>query len=697
LSPKTWPILILAALLAAGSALAAGPQAAAERMTAELAAWLEDVSPIITKAERSVFAGLRTNADRSKFVRFFWKSRDPLPDTEENEFRKEYEERIRYADQNFGRSSPKRGSQTDRGFFYVLLGQPRERTSYETQSQLWPLELWFYQGDEEHGLPSYFYLIFYRPEGIGDFRLYSPSVDGPEKLTVPALGNGVALTRRNALAAIKAINGELARASQSYVPGETPAGISSLSSDAIIAAIRNLPEKKYSDSYARSYLTFKDYIETDYSDRFIQSSFDVRVFRQGGQPFIHWSIEPDRMNFGSQSGAIYASYELILRLEDGRGRTVFEKTEEIPLRLDAAQYEAHQRQRFAFQDLLAVVPGEYRALFLLKNKTTRDFTSFETRVAVPEAGDGPAGLTVPLLYYARGDVPEGQKRNVKAFVFGGRQYVVGARREFSAAASLGVFVQARGVAGPADGGAPSFVLDVFSLDRNENAATFPLADVARDPGDPAVLLVAGEAPLKDIGPGYYRADVSVAAPDGQRRLTRSENFIVLSQPVNAAPWPYARLHGPFPGFEHLKVLGSQYFLKGEYARSRDILRQALGIRDDADSRLLLAKALYGLGLYRESLAEAAAVHDRTGDRDAAKVMALDQAGLKDWNAALATLEKLMADATEIPVLNLAAECQMALGRPEMALPLIQRSLTLLPGQPAVRALEEEAKKLIGQR
>ncbi len=693
MNPRRRFSLALALLLAAVTAPPARPQAAAEKISPQLATWLEDVAPIITKAERAVFSQLRTNVDREKFARFFWRSRDPRPDTEENEFRKEYEERVRFADQNFGRTSSKRGSQTDRGFYYVLLGQPRERTSYETQSQLWPLELWFYQGDQQYGLPDYFYLIFFRPEGNGDFRLYSPGMDGPERLTVPALGNGTALTRRTAVAAIRDISAELARASQSYMPGEASRGLSSLSSDAIIAGIRDLPEKKYSDSYARSYMTFKDYIETDYSDRYIASAFDIRVFREGGQPFLHWTIEPEKMNFGAQDRAIFASYELVLRLEDGRGQTVFEKTEEVPLKLDGAQYEALQRQRFAFQDLLAVAPGSYRALFLLKNKTTRDFTSFETRIEVPGAESGSAALTAPLLYYARAAVPEGQKRNLKAFVFGGRQYVVGARHEFPPAGSLGAFVQARDVAGPA----PAFVLDIHSLDRNETAASFPLSDVVPDPGDPKVLLVSGEAPLKDVKPGYYRADVSLAGPDGRRLLTKSENFIVLAQPMNVVPWPYARLHGPFPGLEHLKVLGSQYFLKGDYARSRDALRRALEIRDDADSRLLLAKALYGLGLYGESLTEAAAVHERTRDREAAKVMALDQAGLKDWNGALASLEKLMAEATEVPVLNLAAECHMALGRPDKALPLIQRSLALLPDQPTVRALEEEAKKRVAQR
>ena len=186
--------------------LAAGLWRPPEKITPELERWLEDVGPILTKTERAVFNRLQTNADRAKFVRFFWRTRDPLPDTAENEFQKEYEERVRYADENFGRFSPKRGSQTDRGFFHVVLGKPLERTTFATQSQVWPLELWFYKGDEAFGLPSYFYLIFYQPDGIGDYRLYSPSVEGPEKLAVPTLGSGVAVTRSTAVTAIQGVS-----------------------------------------------------------------------------------------------------------------------------------------------------------------------------------------------------------------------------------------------------------------------------------------------------------------------------------------------------------------------------------------------------------------------------------------------------------------------------------------------------------
>jgi GWxTD domain-containing protein len=146
--------------------------------------WLELVSPIITKIEKEVFSNLKTEQDRDKFIQLFWKRRDPLPDTEENEFYKEYMKRVRFSDLNFGRGAVKRGSQTERGYFYLLLGPPLERQLYTTQSQVWPMELWYYKGDPKYGLPPYFYLLFYQPRGIGEYRLYSPVGEGPEKLVI---------------------------------------------------------------------------------------------------------------------------------------------------------------------------------------------------------------------------------------------------------------------------------------------------------------------------------------------------------------------------------------------------------------------------------------------------------------------------------------------------------------------------------
>jgi GWxTD domain-containing protein len=676
------PVLAAIFLLAAGLAAQKSPGLLPEHKL-----WLEDVGPIITRVERDVFMKLATPQERETFIRFFWRSRDPSPDTTENEFRKEYYERIRFADTYFGIGSHKRGSQTDRGFYYVLLGPPRERHQFTTQSQIWPLELWFYKGEEAFGLPAYFYLIFYQPQGIGDFRLYAPGPEGPESLVIPSLYGSTA-DRSGAYKTLKQINGELAGASLSYLPGESPLGAGSFSSDTIVASVRRLPEKKFADGYARNYLAFKDHVETEYLDRYFDSAHQLKLFRDGGQPFLHWTIEPERMSFGTQGSSIYASFELVLRLEDDRGTALFERTEEIPLRLTPDQYKANERRRFAFQDLLPVIPGPVRAFFLLKNKTARDFTSFEARLTVP--GEGRPGLSAPLLYHARTAVPEARRNNTKAFVFDGYEYLVGARNEFLPAETLGVFAQAWDLDG-AGGARPSFVVDLVSLDEGRSAGVFPLS-AAEAPRSGGTVAVTGEVPLAGIKPGYYRAEVSALDADGRKIFTEKENFILLGQPAPVAPWVYARLHGPFPGPDHLKVLGAQHFLAGDHGRAREALERSLRTRDDPDTRLMLAKSLFGLGLLSESLAQAVPLYERVPDRETAKVIALAYAGLKEWESALEYLEKIMAEATEVPVLNLAAECHLALGRPEKALPLLQRSLALAPDQPAVKELEEKARK-----
>jgi GWxTD domain-containing protein len=677
-------------------ALLLGPAVllAAERMTPEQKAWLEDVSPIITRVEREVFLKLQTSAERDKFIAFFWKMRDPKPDTSENEFKKEYMERVRFADQTFGHDSPKRGSQTDRGYYYLLLGPPLERHLYTTNSEIWPLELWFYKGAEEYGLPDYFYLIFYQPEGLGDYRLYSPGVDGPESLAIPQMSVDTS-QRSQAYQIVRKVNAELGAASLSYLPGEQPGGMGSFSSDNILASIRQLPEKEYSDAYARSYLSYKDYIETEYADNYLASAFQVKIFKTGGQPFLHWTIEPEKMDFGTQGNAIYASYELVLRLENSQGLPIFEKTEEIPLRLSAEQYKTHERQRFAFQDVLPVIPGDYKALFLLKNKTAKDFSSSEIRISVP--ADGLILLSPPILFHSREAVPDSQQTALKAFSFDGFQYLIGARNEFLPGETPGVYLQGWNLGRLSLGGQPSFELEIFDLETGVSLGKFPLSAEPGDGRDAGTVSVSGTFSLSGVKPGYYRAEVSALAPGGRKVLSEKENFIVLSRAAPVIPWVYSRLHSPFPGPEHLKVLSTEYFLAKDYLHAYDVLERSLKSQDDPASRLLLAKTLYGLGRFEDSLRQALPLYDKAPDREAAKVIALDYAGLHDWTSSLGYLEKLMAEATEIGVLNLAAECHLNLGQPEKALPLLQKSLSLLPDQPSIKDLEGKAKKKMDRR
>ena len=81
------------------------------------------VRAIMTDAEKREYARLVDPVSRSEFVTKFWAGRDPKPETPENEYRDEFERRVAFADANFAQDEI-RGSMTDRGMVFVLLGPP---------------------------------------------------------------------------------------------------------------------------------------------------------------------------------------------------------------------------------------------------------------------------------------------------------------------------------------------------------------------------------------------------------------------------------------------------------------------------------------------------------------------------------------------------------------------------------------------
>ena len=78
---------------------------------------------LLTASEADEFRRLTDPIARAEFIARFWKARDPKPETPENEFRDEFERRVAFADRFFSQGET-RGSATDRGTVFVLLGPP---------------------------------------------------------------------------------------------------------------------------------------------------------------------------------------------------------------------------------------------------------------------------------------------------------------------------------------------------------------------------------------------------------------------------------------------------------------------------------------------------------------------------------------------------------------------------------------------
>jgi GWxTD domain-containing protein len=86
--------------------------------------WAEGpVRFLLTADERRGYARLLDPVTRSEFVTAFWKDRDPKPETASNEFKDEFDRRVAFADSRFTQAET-RGSMTDRGMVFILLGPP---------------------------------------------------------------------------------------------------------------------------------------------------------------------------------------------------------------------------------------------------------------------------------------------------------------------------------------------------------------------------------------------------------------------------------------------------------------------------------------------------------------------------------------------------------------------------------------------
>jgi GWxTD domain-containing protein len=86
--------------------------------------WAEGpVRFLLTTEERKKYISLGDPVSRSDYVTHFWKSKDVRPETPENEFRMEFERRVAFADSRLTQEET-RGSLTDRGMVFLLLGPP---------------------------------------------------------------------------------------------------------------------------------------------------------------------------------------------------------------------------------------------------------------------------------------------------------------------------------------------------------------------------------------------------------------------------------------------------------------------------------------------------------------------------------------------------------------------------------------------
>jgi GWxTD domain-containing protein len=346
--------------------------------------WLEkDVTYVITDEERRAFKKLATDDERERFIEEFWRRRDPDPDTDENEFKEEYYERIAYANEHFASGIP--GWKSDRGRIWIMYGKPDEREthpmggSYERPSyegggstSTYPFEIWFYR--YLAGVGSGVEIEFVDPTGSGEYRIARNPNEKDAMLMVP--GAGLTLSEQLGLSdkgdRISGIGGV---GSANY-QREQDSPFSRLQ---LLADLSRPPQVKFND-LASAVNT--GVIEEN------PLNFDIRVdfFRQSDERVITaLTIQTSNKDlvFQDSGGLQQARINIFGRITSVAGRRagVFED----PVITTATTEELNEAKdrKSAYQKAVALAPGTYKVDVIVRD------------VASGATGIRHVGFTVP--------------------------------------------------------------------------------------------------------------------------------------------------------------------------------------------------------------------------------------------------------------------------------------------------------------
>ena len=686
----TFGTIGLALLVLFGSAGAAF-QKGKDRLPAFFQKWLdEDVVYIIAPVERDVFLQLKTDRERELFIEAFWKRRDPVPGTVENEFKIEHLRRFAYANSNFGRSSPLPGWKTDRGRMYLILGEPSDIQRNTGRADVYDTEVWFYQEKESgqfRGLPATaFHLLFYQKGFQGDFLLYSPATDGPQALLRSYTGRPSDYAA--AFEALRDIDVNLATFSMSLITGQTMGTIGrpSLTSDILLQRIESLAAQKVDAGYASQFLKFKDIVEVEYTANYLDSDGSVAVLRDpSGMFFVHYAIEPARLSLVAAGSEYAATLRLNGAVTSDDGRPVFQFEKMIAVRMDESRRRELDRVPFSAQDLFPLIPGTFKVSILLKNEASKEFCSLERTVTIPGPESG-SGITAPLLGYRARDAAA-DRPGLRPFRFGATQVYFQANRALTASDNLVLAFQILG-------------LDEASLRKarlrfevTRDAA--PVKEWEREaPALTDLPFVVESIPAGEFPPAHYAVKIRLFV-DGREIAAAVEEFDRTHLETIARPWIHSKLMPGTNDPSYDGILGRQYEATGR----------------TAEARILLERAMAAGAAYPENATALARIYYQSGEYPGV-VSFLDpfladpaKSVYEMWIMTAESLVKSGGFARAVDVvdraitrfginvtlLNLSGDAYLGWNRPADARSAWQRSLGLNPDQPEIRKKIERLK------
>jgi len=641
--------------------------------------WLrEEVVYLIGPKERDVFLRLETDRERDIFIEAFWKQRDPTPNTPQNEFKEEHYQRIVYANRHFGRESPAPGWRSEMGRIYIILGPPKSEDKFENVSEVRPTIIWFYEGLAQSGLPNAFNVVFFKEDQIGEYKLYTPTKHGPHRLLPHFKGD--VRDFEQAYAQLLEVSPQLAEVSVSLIPGEAAGLVTpSLASDVLVNS--KIPAAAYEgvkDAYAQKLLMYKDRVEVEYTANYVDSEslLDV-ILDPSGLFFVHYLIEPKRLTLEASQGKLQAWLEVDGRVADAGGATIHQVEGRVPLDYPEEQAAKLKDKLFSYQDMFPLLPGTYKFSLILKNAVSKEFSSMERDVFIPERQ---TPWMSPLLLANRTQMDTRAQGRNKPFQAGGIQYVPSPRNDFIVSDTLSLFLQVSGLT-------PDLRRNgrlLFILQRQGVPAT-TLREKSLSVY-PDILHIDEAFSLSGLAPAYYVITVSLVDAANKEVLAERAPFMISPVPSLPRPWVVS-LSQPAPADPlYANILGNQAFRLGDTSKAHVLLEEASRKRPQSAAFARdFGRVLFQEKEYDQVKRVAAPFLSGDSRYDFLEILGRSFLALGQFAEAISHFKEHLAHfGTNIAILNAVGEGYFQLGDTKEALVAWERSLQLDPKQEDLR-------------
>src|SRR2546421_3539670 len=485
----------------------------------------KDVAYIITPQERAAYKKLKTNEEREQFIELFWRRRDPDPDTDENEYREEYYERIAYANEHYASGIP--GWKTDRGRVYIMYGKPDElethpsggnydRPSYEGggNTSTYPFETWFYR--YLPGIGSGIEIEFVDPTGSGEYHIARDPNEKDALLHVP--GAGLTLAEQLGLADKGArING-ISNADGYQREQDNP-----FSRLLLLSQLSQAPQVKFHDMEEKLSITGGGVLEEN------PLNFDVRVdfFRQSDARVITAitiQTENKDLTFKETGGLQRARMNIFLRIIALSGKRIGIFQDSVETTATPEELADAKGRKSAYQKAVPLAPGgTYKVEVVVRDIETGATGVRKIGFTVPKYDPKQLGASTLVL---ASKLQNATRFDSQQFMIGQTKVIPNLSGEFHRGQPIGIYMQVYNVGTDQTTLRPSVdVQYVLLKDGKEVGKTNEDWQGLADNGQR--LTLARLLNTANMAAGKYSIEVRIIDCVSGKSLTQSGEFSVV--------------------------------------------------------------------------------------------------------------------------------------------------------------------------